>query len=339
MTESILAIFDRSTLYSMRLSEYLRENLKLSFSIQTFTEKEEFTAFLESEEVTLLVVSSSASLGLEEMIRDRCGSVMILEEEDFKGPSGWDDSDGFFHMSKYLPAGKIQEKIITVCMESPDGFSDIGIRHMENDCKVIGLYTPLSGSGQTTLAVQMAEQLARTSKTIFISFESFSALTRTFDEEAGQDITDMMYYADCEKDKFCIYLEKIKVRKNGVDYIAPAKTAMQIKEMGYEKVRELIALLAREAGYEYVILDLKDYPEGFFEILSMCDVLYTIGRNNSADQYRMGKYNKVLCENGYEEVLSKTIKCFFPDDCGGASYKRHVGELLKKGQEVLLLGA
>jgi hypothetical protein len=47
MMESILAIFDKSTLYSMRLSEYLREHLKLSFSIQTFTEKEEFMAFLE----------------------------------------------------------------------------------------------------------------------------------------------------------------------------------------------------------------------------------------------------------------------------------------------------
>ncbi len=339
MMESILAIFDKSTLYSMRLSEYLREHLQLSFSIQTFTEKEEFLAFLESEEASLLVASSSACSGLEEMIRERCGSVIILEEEDFKGPSGWDEGDGFFHMSKYLPAGKILEKILSVCMECSDGFSDLGIRHMENDCKVIGLYTPLSGSGQTTLAVQMAEQLSRTNKTIFISFESFSALTRTFDDEAGQDISDMMYYADCERDKFCIYLEKIKVRKNGVDYIAPAKTAMQIKEMGYEKVREFIALLSKEAGYEYVVLDLKDYPEGFFQILSMCDVLYTINRNNSADQYRMGKYNKVLCENGYEEVLSKTIKCFFPDDCGSASYKKHVGELLKKGQEVLLLGA
>ncbi|MBR1642007.1 MAG: hypothetical protein IJ683_06780 [Butyrivibrio sp.] len=339
MTESILAIFDRSTLYSMRLSEYLREHLKLSFGIQTFTEKEEFMAFIESEEVSLLIASSSASSGLEEMIKERCSAVMILEEDEFKGPSGFDEDDGFFHMSKYLPAGKILERLLTVCMENPDGFPDLGIRHMENECKVVGLYTPLSGSGQTTLAIQMAEQLARTNKTIFISFESFSALTQTFDEEAGQDITDMMYYADCERDKFCIYLEKIKVRKNGVDYIAPAKTAMQIKEMGCKKVRELIALLSREAGYEYVILDLKDYPEGFFEILSMCDVLYTINRNNSADQYRMGKYNKVLCENGYEAVLSKTIKCFFPDDCAGASYKKHVGELIKKGQEVLLLGA
>lgn len=339
MKGSVLAIFDRSTIYSMRLCEYLREHLKLSFDIQIFTEKDEFVSFLKSEGSSLLIASASSAKGMEELIRDNCRSVLILEEEDFKGPSGWDESDGFFHMSKYLPAGKILEKVLEVCMESPEKFTDLGIKHMDSDCKVIGLYTPLSGSGQTTLAVQMGEQLARKGKTILISFESFSALSRSFDGEAEQDISDMLYYAECERDKFCIYLEKIKVRKYGLDYIAPAKTAMQIKEMGFEKIKDLVTLLSKEAGYEYVILDLKDYPDGFFEILSMCDVVYTISRNNSADQYRMGMYNRVLCENGYEKVLGKTVKCLFPDDKGGASYKRYVKELIGKGQEVLSLGA
>ncbi len=336
---SILAVYDQSTLYCMRLSEYLRQQLRLSFDIQAFTEKEEFISFMEDEGAALLVASSSAARDVKDVIRDNCRSIVILEEEDFRGPMKWDEKDGFFHMSKYLPAGKILEKILEVCMEDPDKFSDLGIKHMGNDCKVIGLYTPLSGSGQTTLAVQMGEQLSKTGKAILISFESFSALTKSFDDEAEQDITDMMYYADCEREKFCLYLEKIKVRKYGLDYIAPAKTAMQIKEMGADKVRDLIRLLANEAGYEYVILDLKDYPDGFFEILSMCDVLYTINRNNSADQYRMGKYNRILCENGYEEVLSKTIRCFFPDDKGVSSYRRYVKELIGKGQEVLSLGA
>ena len=339
MKESILAVFDQSTFYAMRLTEYLREHLQLSFSIQTFTEKEEFEAFMETEEVSLLIAGAKSVEGMKNLIREKCEVVLVLEDEGFKGPSRWDGDSGFFHMSKYLPAGMILDKILTVCMESSESFSDLTIKHMGDECRVIGLYTPLSGSGQTTLAVQMAEQLARTKKTIFISFESFSALTRSFEDEVQQDITDMMYYADCERDKFCIYLEKIKVRKNAVDYIAPAKTAMQIKEMGYEKVKDLISLLSKEAGYEYVILDLKDYPEGFFEILSMCHVLYTINRNNSADQYRMGKYNKVLCENGYEQVLSKTVRCFFPDDAVGASYKKYVNELIEKGREVLQLGA
>ncbi len=339
MMGSTLAIFDQSEIYSMRLSEYLREHLKLSFEIQTFSDAGEFESFLENGEISFLVASSIAVKGHEDAIRARCAAVMILEEEDFMGAFKLDEDDGFFHMSKFLPAGKVLEKILDVCMDRPDRFSDLGIKHEGNGCKVIGLYTPLSGSGQTTLAVQMGEQLSKKGKAILISFESFSALTRSFDSEAQQDISDMMYYADCERDKFCIYLEKIKIRKYGLDYIAPAKTAMQIKEMEADKVRDLIALLSEEAGYEYVILDLKDYPDGFFEILTMCDVLYTINRNNSADQYRMGKYNRVLCENGYEEVLSKTIKCFFPDEKGGASYKRYVKSLIEKGHEVLGLGA
>ena len=88
-----------------------------------------------------------------------------------------------------------------------------------------------------------------------------------------------------------------------------------------------------------MILDLKDYPEGFFEILSMCDVVYTIGRNNSADQYRMGTYNKVLCESGYESVITRTVKCLFPEAQSGLVFRRYMRDLIARGREVLSLGA
>ena len=71
--------------------------------------------------------------------------------------------------------------------------------------------------------------------------------------------------------------------------------------------KELIELLTKEAGYEYILLDLKEYPDGFFEILDMCDVIYTVIRNNSADHYRLGRYNKALGENDYERIITKTM--------------------------------
>lgn len=340
MSNMVLAVFDKSSFYCMRLAEYLRNNIKLTFDIQAFTRKEEFLKFSKDNRIPLLIISSECLKEMEkDMSPDMMKNVIILEEDPGYKDSGGIMGDGAVHISKFLPAMRIVETVLELCVERAEDFTDLGIRSGAEKCSVIGFYTPLSGSGQTSLAVLMGEQLSGEGKSILLSFESFSSLTKSFGQETPEDITDLMYYAECERDKFSLYLERIKITKSGLDYIAPARTSMQIRELTGEKIKNLIDLLWSVGGYEYVLLDLKDYPEGFFEILGLCDVVYTIGRNNSADQYRMGKYNKVLCENGYESVISRTVKCFFPDGRSGLTYRRYVRELISEGREVQSVGA
>lgn len=340
MSNMVLAVFDSSSFYCMRLAEYLRNNIKLSFDIRAFTDREEFLKLTQDMKIPLLIISSECLKDMEkDLSPDRIKNIIVLEEDPGLSEESGVSGDGAVHICKFLPAMRIVETVLEICVERPDDFTNLGIRERSDKCRVIGFYTPLSASGQTSLAVRMGEQLSQEGKSILLSFESFSSLTRTFGEDAGEDITDLIYFAECERDKFGIYLERIKVTRDGLDYIAPARTAAQIKELTGEKIKNLIDLLAKEGGYEYVILDLKDYPEGFFEILSMCDVVYTIGRNNSADQYRMGTYNKVLCESGYESVITRTVKCLFPEAQSGLVFRRYMRDLIARGREVLSLGA
>ncbi len=338
MTNMVLAVFDNSSFYCMRLTEYLRRNIELSFDIHAFTDREEFLKYAKDRSISLLVISRSALRSIErDVIPEEFKNVIILEEMVLTEESP--DGDGAVHISKYLPAAMIADTVIGLCTKRAEDFTGLGIRHRNGSCRVIGLYTPISGCGQTSLAVQLGEALSGEGKTLLLSFESFSGLTKSFEGDVEEDITDLLYYAECEREKFCLYLERIKLTRSGLDYIAPAKTAAQVRELSCEKLRNLIDLLGRQAGYEYVILDLKDYPEDFFDILSMCDVVYTIGRNNSGDQYRMGRYNKVLCENGYESVITRTIKCAFPEGRGGVNLRRYIRQLIQDGREVLEIGA
>lgn len=343
MSNVILTVCDSNRMYCERLQEYLRNNLKLSFDIHAFTDMEMLLRFSKEKEISLLVVSEGI-LGRSNLdVRyEHFENVIILDEEMGKyvpGEQTLFPNANVRHLSKYIPASQIAEGILEFCTSMAEGFSGLSINATPRNARVVGLFTPLSRSGQTMLTVKMGELLAREHKTIMLSFESFSALPSMFETESEEDITDLLYFADCERDKFCLYLEKIKKSRNGLDYITPARTAMQVKEITAAKIRELITLLAKEAGYEYVLLDLKEYPDGFFDILGMCDVVYTIVRNNSADHYRIGKYNSVLSENGYEQVITKTIKFLMPDVREGTGYNRYVEALLAQGQEVFSLGA
>ncbi len=343
MSNVILTICDSNRMYCERLQEYLRNHLKLSFDIHAFTDAGRFLDFSGEKEISLLIISESAlRLIMREETIVNVKNVIILDEETRE----WSGSEKDLfpmatvrHISKYVPAGQIAGGVLELCTDKAECFGGLCGNGRANESKVIGLFTPISRSGQTPLTVKMGESLSRTHKSIMLSFESFSALPSMFEAEADEDITDLLYYAECERDKFCIYLEKIKKHKNGLDYISPARTAMQVKEISFEKVKELIRLLTEEAGYEYILLDLKEYPDGFFDILGMCDVIYTITRNNSADHYRMGKYNRVLGDNGYEDVIARTIKCMMPDVREGISYNRYIEALLAEGREVLSLGA
>ena len=338
-----MAVFDSDALYCERLSEYLRSHLKLSFEIMSFTEGDKLLEYLDENEIALLVVSESDVCGLKrETLGRNCRNIMILDE-DGKNEELEELSIsygiGIFHVSKYLPAAEIVDRVLELCISGAEGFSGLKVKALDSDSKLLGFYTPVSRCGQTSFAIKMGEALAKKGRTILLSFESFSAITSLFEQEAEEDITDLLYFADCERDKFCLYLEKIKRTRNGLDFIAPAKTAMQVKEISYEKIRELVELLAREAGYQYILFDLKDYPDGFFEILDMCDILYTVMRNNSADHYRLGRYDKALLENDYERVLTKTMKCLLPDGRDITAYNRFIEDILIRSREVTGVGA
>jgi hypothetical protein len=340
MSNMVLAVYDSSSLYCLRLSEYLRNSIRLAFDIRAFTEKEEFIKLLDREEIPLLIISEGCLKDLEDnKPKTKVKNMIVLEEDLGQEGGGRYVDEGVIHISKYVPAMSIAETVLELCVERAEDFAGLGIRHREGNCRVIGLYTPISGSGQTSLAVRMGEHLAADAKTILLSFDSFSALTGSLGNDDREDISDLCYFAECERDKFPIYLERIKINRAGLDYIPPADSPARIRELNCDRVKELIDLLSKKAGYENIILDLKDYPEGFFDILNLCDVIYTIGKNNSADQYRMGRYNKALCDSGYESVISKTVKCFFPEGRSPLGYKRYIKQLIEEGREVQSLGA
>ena len=343
MMRQFFVIYDENRVYCERLSEYLRNNLKLTFDICAFTESISFMEFSERNEISLLIMSES---GAKELINEKTKAmwknIVILceseqEEISFANEVGGDTD--ILHICKYLPASEILKKMLDFIYRRAEDFSGIGIKGEKSDCSVIGFYTPISRSGQTTLAVRMGEKLSRKGKSILLSLESYSAIGSMFPDEAPDDITDLLYYIDCENESFCIYLEKIKRTRNGLDLVVPAKTAMQIKEISYDRLKELITHLSHDAGYEYILLDLKDYPDGFYDILSMCDVVYTINRNNSADHYRIGRFNIALTENGYDRIIARTVKFLLPDNRNPKNYARFVDALISEGLEVKSLGA
>ncbi|MBO6240462.1 MAG: hypothetical protein J6O61_06415 [Butyrivibrio sp.] len=333
MTRPLLTLCDLDETYCGRLYEYLKENLKLKFNIQAFTTVDILVDYSRKNTSSLLVVSESAFEELGKVLgQNLFKNILVLDEEAgiLREEENRFDDRNIIHTTKYQKAGKIVDTIIDFCAEKAESFEGLTVGISDNEGTVIGLFSPVSKCGQTTLALKMGDVLSSSGKTIMLSFDSFSSLPQKLDAEADGTINDLMYYAEEDKNKFCIYLEKIKRSIGNIDVIPPAKIAMQIKEIDYDSLKMLLGLLIHDAGYKYVILDLTEYPNGFFDILRLCNKLFTITRPNSADAYRVEAYEDVLRLNGHEDILASTIKVVIPDLREGAAVSRYVKELLKR---------
>lgn len=314
-----LAICDKDEIYCHRLDEYLRGNLKLSFDILSFTDLSILCSFEKEDPISLLIISETFYRELKEKKWSvQFKNILVLDEE-FENDtiaSFEDLNEGevkIVHVSKYQEASKIVDCIIDFCVEHPDEFGVASIKASVTKGNVIGFYSPIGKCGQTHLSREVARSLAAKGKTIFLSFESFSSLPYLLGAGAKADMTDLLYYAECERSKISLFLEKIKISRDGVDYILPARTSMQLKEISFEKMKELLDILTQDAGYEYVILDMTDYPEGFLDILLMCKKVVTIVRDNQVDSFRQKQYEEILMDSGYEEIRSKTKKILLHD--------------------------
>ena len=317
MNKLKLALCDEDETYCYRLDEFLHNNLKLSFDISSFTDVAILCEMVKEDPVSLLIISEKLFNELRDDVKTELfTNVMVLDEGMEKTALSKTDEHGEIrirHVSKYQAASKIVDGIVDFCVDHSDEFGGAGLKINESHANIYGFFSPISRCGQTTIARETAKRFAEKGKTAFLSFESFSSLPYLLGVSEREDITDLLYFAECERPKLGLFLEKIKVSKDGVDYIMPARTSMQLKEISFEKMKGLLEILSSDAGYEYVILDMTDYPEEFLDILLLCKEVVTITRAGQADAFRQKQYEEVLRDSGYEEICSRTQKLMMPD--------------------------
>ena len=337
MNRPLLAICDTERDYCRRLDEYLRDHLNLSFEICSFTDTEIFKEFVKEKIPALSVLSQSVYSALSEGGGIKAvKNILVLDEANsfVNEDESQEEEKNICHISKYLPAGKIIDGILDFCVKIPDNIGNLDAGRGSEKVKLLGLFSPLSRCGQTALSVKICEELSKHGKTMLLNFDSYSMITEIMGQDAEEDITDILYYSECEEGKFSVYLERIKRSGKGFDFIPPAKTATQIKEITFERIKSLARLLSAAAGYEYIVLDLSEFPEGVFDILRMCTRVFTVVGEGREENYKLEQYVKVLSNNGYDDVLANTVRCLLPKESLGGGLSTYAGEMLAREELV-----
>ena len=267
-----------------------------------FTERGAWEQFAGQNEATVLLVSQP--------LYERYGGEWeagrrIILSEGRDGPPGeqWID--------KYQSVEAVVRKVLELASDAgllPPAARAGGREGM----KLIGVYSPVGRCLHTTFSFTLGQLLARKHRVLYLNFECFSGFGKMLRKEFQADLSDLIYFLHNRDGRFPYRLESMTQKLNGLDYIPPAFSCLDLQRVEKEEWLALLDELGQSGLYEYVILDLSEVINGLFDILRLCSRVYTIVRDDGFAAAKQEQYEALLTCLDHEDILENTKKCRLP---------------------------
>lgn len=306
MKKKILALYDSEKDYLESLARFLKAKEELPFALHTYTEEEKLLASAKKEKIEVLMVAETdftyEIAGLE------TGKTLLLNE------SGTVKDTRLRNIDKYQKAENIWRELM-------DSYADMLTGEKQTltgkgSAKIIGMYSPIRRCLQTSFALALGQVLAEKKKTLYISFEHYAGWNRLLDKNVRGDLAALLYFAEEQGEKFFCRMQSMTLKIGQLHYIPPAYAGQNLIYVKGQDWQRLLRKIAEEGGYDYMILDLSESIQGTFELLRMCDRIYTLVREDEQAQAKLLQYEELLREYEYEDVLDKTDKQTLPQFTG-----------------------
>lgn len=301
-TKEILVLCDREEEYAGRMTDFLKMHKGLPWEIRTYTAMDVLLQKERKSEIAVLAVAESSYT--EEMKRLQAGRVVILNE------SGILREEGITNINKYQAADKVLKELLAV-------YADIAraqLPRLVQGCRteIIGIYTPIRRCYQTTFALTMAQMLAEQGRTLYLNFEHYAGLPELLPDNTMKDMADLLYFLNAEKEKFQLRMQSMLQQKGKMEYIPPMKSGQNLLGVTALEWLTLLKKIVELEEYEYIVLDLSDGIQGLFDILRLCNGIYTLMQEERVAKSKLIQYEQLLEWYEYEDVLEKSKRCSFP---------------------------
>lgn len=288
------------------IADKLSQYIKKPYVIYIFTSLDAVDVFLKDKEIYLLIVSEWAMRmeGIESFEDTSIDKIFLLRDEDM--------SDSTYPgVDRYQPYEEVVRKIMTYITEQQDYISPAGERR--GGWKVVGFYSPVKRCLQSTFALSLGQLLADTKKVLYMSFENFPVISGYQSQNMQGDITDLLYYFDCDSDKFIKKLPLLTKSINGLDYLPPSQSYFDTYDRTGKRWIEFFEMLEKHTEYDVLLLDLTDGMPGLLDVLEYCDKLYTIGKEDALARAKMDQYEEWMKQHAFAEIMEKTTRFCLPE--------------------------
>lgn len=297
----ILAVCDSETEYAYQLVDYLSNKKGFPFLIQLFTSPQKLKEYVLHHPVSVTLIGEK---DFSEDIKELpLGKLLILREEGEK-----EIRDVTF-LDKYQSCEQMIKELMDLVMKE----ELLGRRKTNTkELKLIGVYSPVGRCMKTSFAFVLGQLLSKKHKVLYLNLESYSGLGRLLQREFTADMAELIYYLQNSKDKFIYRMGSLTQQVGEMDILPPFDSFLDFVSVSRDEWIQLFQEIETGSDYEYLILDLSDAVQGLFDILRLCDVVYTLSRRDGFAMAKIAQYEEVLKKSNYEDIWKKTKHCTIP---------------------------
>lgn len=274
--------------YAERFTSCLMNHYRQQLELHIYTEKEALQAAAGGLDVILMEPCGLENAGIS------CPIVCLGDEESQVQPG---TEEGCVQMvEKYQEVNRIVDEIMRQI-----GDEVRGVQHSDSieRARMFAVYSLSENEYQMPLAVTLASILSERERVLILDLQENSGFSQLIGERQGQGLEELLVMA--ESGRFasgrmvsCIgHMEQ-------ADYVYPVKNTECLCEAEGTVYQSLIRVLAREMGYQTVILSLGSRFVGFFELLNECQEIYLVKPRGGLAQWRQREFLRELEAHGME---------------------------------------
>ncbi|MDY5700388.1 MAG: hypothetical protein SPK68_04765 [Lachnospiraceae bacterium] len=298
----ILAVCDSEAEYSYGLADYLSTGKGFPFEVQAFTSLANLKEFAKKHPISIALV---AQKDYEDRLRQLPIDHIILLREEKESLATEEKT-----LWKYQSCEKLMRELLEwIAEEGIMGRPIAGGKQM----KLVGIYSPVGKCLKTSFSFVLGQLLGKKHKVLYLNLECYSGLGKLLKKEFTTDMSELLYYLQNTPERFAYRMGSMTERVGGLDILPPFGSFLDFVSVNKEEWIQFFREIERGSDYEYVILDLSDAIQGLFDILRLCNVIYTLGRTDGFAIAKIEQYREVLQKSSYEDIWKKTRQYTFPE--------------------------
>ncbi len=250
MGKIMIGILDGNQAYSKRLSNYIINNYEGKYTASYYSSFDNVKKYLDKGlDIDILLINEE--LYDENLQCDQVTTFAILTNEKI------DDINGIKAINKYQPANKIVSELLNCLAESSD--KKFVLNRENKKTKVAAVYSPIGGSGKTSIALGIAVYYSKLGKKVlYINLENLESMSAFLEVEKVDNLSELLYFIKEGNSNLRVKMDVIrKVDENtGVQYISPFNSCLDKIELQCEDIKMLFEELRKLEEYDYIIIDL-----------------------------------------------------------------------------------
>lgn len=337
MKKSIFAVCDLEASYACNLTDYMNERKNSPFEVQAFTNLESLADFAEKNHIELLLISTEAMCDqIKDMDIER---IIILS-----------DGEPVEHLEqepcvyKYQSSDSLIAEVMSYYARTSPCLQPVTFTDTKTE--LLGVYSPLGRVGKTMFALTLGEILGEKKKVLYLNLEDYNGFERIFSANYPSDISDLIYFARQREGNLIYKLNGVIQTFHNLDYIPPAFSPCDLREVHYEEWIQFIQEIAACGEYETIILDMGNQIEEIPQLLRRCKKVYMPVLGDPISRAKLLQFEKNMNVLEYQDVLEKTERLYLPEwkETGGkqeflealvrGTLGRYVREVLETGERI-----